>query len=133
MYCNIFGYRIHLLSRYLTTIIGKYFDRKPPESTSSISTRLYLNFFCFSKYDVIWQQTTLPGSKPCFTLYVIHLVVRGVFSMCFSIDVLSRMSSSLLCIYILHFLCHILVKNVYSIYDDHCRRQRRLFRTLLLF
>jgi len=47
------------------------------------------------------------ASKPCLALYVIHLVVQSIFSV-FGIDVLSRMRSSLLCVHVLHILCHIL-------------------------
>jgi len=60
----------------------------------SISTRLrvnnhrslffYLNIFVISKYDVIGKTRGYlanTASKPCFSLYIIHLVVRGLFSM----------------------------------------------------
>ena len=52
------------------------------------------------------------ASKPCVALNTIQMVVRGLFSMCLGIDVLSTMSSSLICIHILTFLCHVRVMNV---------------------
>ena len=84
MYCNIFGYRIHLLSRYLTytTIIGKSFDRKNPESTSSISTRLYLNSFVFRNI------TSFGNKRRCLAVnlvlrYTSFIWLFGAYFLCF--------------------------------------------------
>ena len=80
----------------------------------SISTRLRVNnhrsFFFYLNNFVLRIMTSFgnirryfasSAGNPWFALYVIHLVVRGLFPMFFGINVLSRMSSSLLCIYLL--------------------------------
>ena len=87
----------------------------------SISTRLpvnnhrsfffYLNIFFFrnmTSFRNFRRFLSTTASKPCFALYVIYLVVLYVFG----IDVLSRMNFGLLCIYLIHFLCHIRLTNV---------------------
>ena len=67
---------------------------------------LLFKHFRFSKYDVIWQHKTLLGNHCQWTLfYVIRhsFGCSGPIFYVFDNDVLSRMSSSLLCIYLLHF------------------------------
>ena len=90
----------------------------------SISMRLYVNnhrsfffylFFIFRNVTSFGNKRCFlatTASKPCVALNNIQMVVRGLFSMCWGIDVLRTMSSSLICIHLLTFLCHFRVMNV---------------------
>ena len=88
----------------------------------SISTRLRVNnhrsFFFHLNIFVIWRHLATydaswqPLPVNLVLRYTSFICLFGTYFLCFGTDVLSRMSSSLLCIYLLHFLCHIRLANV---------------------
>ena len=98
--------------RYCDTLLASKGEKK---KVYSISTRLpvnnhrsflfYLNIFIFwnmTSFGNIRRYLATSAGKPCFSSYVIH---SGPISYVVGIDVLSRMSSSLLCIYHISLPC----------------------------
>ena len=90
-----------------------YFNETSPEQSPILLILILKKCFRnMTSFGNIRRCLATTACKQCVVLYVIHFGCAGRILCVFGIDVLSRMSSSLLCIYSLHFLSHSCVTNV---------------------
>ena len=107
-----------------------YFNETSRKQSSILL--LFKTFFVFRNikltYDAAWQPLPV---NPVWRYTSFILFFSGRILDMFGIDVLSIMSSSLQCMYVLHFLCHICVRpksnqrelSEYSHHRTHCRHR----------